>query len=40
VNAAPPAHTRSHCQTLEIFSARQQLIFKQTDRMFAVLMAA
>jgi PAS domain S-box-containing protein len=33
------AHTLSYRRTAEIFSERQQLIFKQTDRLFAVLMA-
>jgi hypothetical protein len=39
VNAAPPAHTRSHCRTLEIFSEQQQLISKplNADDLDAVL---
>ena len=40
MSAASPAHTRLHRRTLEIFSERQGLIFVQTDRLFAVLMAA
>ena len=36
---APSAHTVSQRRILEIFSEQQQLIFRQTDRMFAVLMA-
>jgi PAS domain S-box-containing protein len=36
---ATHAHTLLHHRTVEIFSERQQQIFKQTDRLFAVLMA-
>jgi two-component system sensor histidine kinase/response regulator len=39
VKTIPHAHSLSHRRTAEIFSERQQQIFKQTDRLFAVLMA-
>jgi two-component system sensor histidine kinase/response regulator len=39
VTATLRPHTLSHRRTVEIFSEQQQLIFKQTDRLFAVLMA-
>jgi PAS domain S-box-containing protein len=38
VTISSPAHTLSHHRIAEIFSERQQRIFKQTDRLFAVLM--
>ena len=39
MNTSPNAHSLSHRRTAEIFSERQQQIFKQTDRLFAILMA-
>ena len=39
MSTSPHLHILSYRPTIEIFSEQQQLIFKQTDRLFAVLMA-
>ena len=39
MTTTPQTHTLSYRRVVEIYSERQLQIFKQTDRMFAVLMA-